>query len=696
MPRPEADMTIDAMSKQGTMPTITPEPSKSPEIERSSLHIGRDAVRRQVTTLGQGPGVYRMVSEQGEVLYVGKALNLKRRVTSYTQPNRLTVRLQRMVAETRTMEVVTTHTEVEALLLEANLIHRFRPRYNILLRDDKSFPYLRLTGSDPAEWPYVVKHRGPRDRPGTYFGPYASAGAVTRSLNALERAFLLRSCSDTIFANRSRPCLKYQLKRCSAPCVGMIDAPAYGKLIDGAKDFLTGRSAQVQRRLAKEMDIASEALDFEAAAQLRDRIRALTQVQAHQDINLEVDGLAEADIIAAHMAGGQTCIQVFFFRGGRNNGNRAIYPKHDKTATLPEIMTAFIGQFYEDKTPPRAVLISHALPEQDLVAAALSVRADRKVKLSAPSRGAKAKLVRHAIDNAREALARRLAEHQSHTKLIEELTSLLDLDETPDRIEIYDNSHIGGVHAVGAMVVAGPEGFVKNAYRKFNIKGLDQRVTAPQSTAPQNMGASESARAYVAKDEVDGGMTSELITPGDDYGMMREVLKRRFSRLAKAASSDDAEDSMAKGKPGLVIVDGGPGQLSIAVTVLAELGLDQIPVIGVAKGPDRNAGRERIHMPGRAPIELGARDPLLYFIQRLRDEAHRFAIGTHRAKRSKAISKSPLDGITGIGAKRKKALLAHFGSARGVSTAGLQDLQAVNGISDAVARTVYDYFHNSR
>ncbi len=689
---------IEGMSEH---PTI-PEPISS-EAPRPSLEIGRDTVRRQVATLGQGPGVYRMLSEKGEVLYVGKALNLKRRVTSYTQISRLTTRLQRMVAETRSMEVVTTHTEVEALLLEANLINQFRPRYNILLRDDKSFPYLHLTGSNPAEWPYIVKHRGRRDGPGTYFGPYASAGAVTRSLNALERAFLLRSCSDTIFANRTRPCLKYQLKRCSAPCVGKVDATAYGKLIDGAKDFLSGRSAEVQRRLAKEMDAASEALKFEIAAELRDRIRALTQVQAHQDINLEIAGLAEADIIAAHMAGGQTCIQVFFFRGGRNNGNRAIYPKHDKTATLAEILTAFIGQFYEDKTPPRTVLISHALPEQNLVAEALSVRAGRKVTLNAPSRGDKAKLVRHATDNAREALARRLAEHRSHAQLLGGLAELLDLNETPDRIEVYDNSHIGGAHAIGAMIVAGPEGFVKNAYRKFNIKDLAPIAPLPPVGRP-SLGASEAPRAYVGKE----ASNSKKITPGDDYGMMREVLTRRFSRLAKAMDtqetddsmsntiSDNMSDNMAKGKPGLVIVDGGAGQLSIAVEVLADLGLDQIPVVGVAKGPDRNAGRERIYLLGRAPIELGPRDPLLYFIQRLRDEAHRFAIGTHRAKRSKAIGQSPLDGITGIGAKRKKALLAHFGSARSVSAAGLKDLAAVNGISDAVARTIYDYFHNIR
>ncbi|MCZ6603940.1 MAG: excinuclease ABC subunit UvrC [Alphaproteobacteria bacterium] len=663
-----------------------------------SLAGGIATIKDEVASMSAAPGVYRMLNGAGDVLYVGKARNLKRRVTSYTQVGRLTTRLQRMVAETRQMEVLTTHTEVEALLLEANLIKRYRPRYNILLRDDKSFPYLHMTGQmtdrvadmgasdgtsdkaprDPADWPYVVKHRGPRTKSGEYYGPYASAGAVNRTLSALERAFLLRSCSDSVFSNRNRPCLKYQLKRCAAPCVGLIGREDYAALLGEARDFLSGRSARVQQRLAADMEAASVALDFEAAGRLRDRIRALTQIQAHQDINVETGDLAEADVIAAHMEGGQTCVQVFFFRAGRNNGNRAYYPKHDKTQDLDEVLAAFIGQFYEDKTPPRLVLTSHDPAERALVAAALSLRAERKVALATPTRGPKAQLVRHARDNARDALARRLAEHRSQAKLVKELAGLFDLPEPPERIEVYDNSHVSGAHAIGAMIVAGPEGFVKNAYRKFNIKGTRQ-------------GAAEAQRSYKTKD---GSMA-----PGDDYAMMREVLRRRFARLANRrdrSAEAEASTTMAGQEPGLVIVDGGAGHLNIAREVLAEYGLEHIPVIGVAKGPERNAGAERIFMHGREPIELEPRDPLLYFLQRLRDEAHRFAIGTHRAKRSKAISRSPLDDIPGIGAKRKKALLAHFGSARSVATAGLKDLGAINGISDAVARTVYDYFHSER
>ncbi len=653
-------------------------------------HAGLEALRRALPTLPASPGVYRMLNGAGDVLYVGKARNLKRRVTSYTQLARLPIRLQRMVAQTSALEVVTTHTEAEALLLESNLIKRLAPRYNVLLRDDKSFPYILLTsqlnrkilktgaepqkskrrrdestkprstgkGPQPTDWLAVTKYRGARTAEGEYFGPFASAGAVNRTLNALERAFLLRSCSDAVFSGRTRACLKYQLKRCSGPCVGHISADDYNALVAQARRFLGGQSRKVQESLAAEMQTASENLEFEAAGRLRDRIRALTQIQAHQDINVENLKLPEADVIAAWQTAGLTCIQVFFFRGGRNYGNRAYYPRHDKSVDVLEVLTAFIGQFYEDKPPPRVVLLSHKVPEQDLLSAALTVRADHKVTVTSPVRGARRKLVQHALDNARDALQRRLAEKASNQELLEKAAELFGLDSPPARIEVYDNSHVGGQHAIGAMVVAGPDGFIKGAYRKFNMKGA-------------------------SRDNEDG------YAPGDDYAMMREMLTRRFARAIK-----EDPDRTTGQWPDLVLIDGGQGQLSAATAALEEMGVDDVAIAAIAKGPDRDAGRERFFTADREPFSLPPQDALLYYLQRLRDEAHRFAIGTHRAKRSKAITASPLDEIPGVGAKRKRALLTHFGSARAVARAGLTDLEEVDGISSSVARTVYDHFHS--
>ncbi|MFQ5971184.1 MAG: excinuclease ABC subunit UvrC [Alphaproteobacteria bacterium] len=617
---------------------------------RTTLDLvrGVEAIRTQVRTLGGSPGVYRMLNADGEILYVGKARNLKRRVASYAQPGRMSVRMQRMVAETESIEVLSTHTEVEALLLEANMIKRHRPRYNILLRDDKSFPYIHVTGDH--EWPQITKYRGARGDPGRYFGPFASAGAVNRTVNALERAFLLRTCSNTVFAGRTRPCLKYQLKRCSAPCVGRIGRDEYNQLVEEACDFLAGRSRDVQERLVEAMQRASADLEFELAARYRDRIRAMAQVQAHQDINIETGALGECDVAAAHMDAGQACIQVFFFRAGRNNGNRAYFPKHDRSVEIERILGAFLGQFYDNKSPPRLILLSHDIPEQALLEEALGVSAGRKISLVSPRRGMKRKVVEHALRNAREALARRLAESASQRRLLERLAEVFGLEGAPERIEVYDNSHISGANASGAMIVAGPEGLRRNAYRKFTIK----RPSAP----------------------------------GDDYAMMREVLSRRFARALK---EDPARE---RGQwPDLVLVDGGAGQLTAAREALTELGIEDVPIVAVAKGPDRDAGRERFHAPDRAPFRLDEKDPLLYFLQRLRDEAHRFAVGTHRARRSKEIGRSPLDEIAGVGARRKRALLNHFGSARHVARAGLEDLAAVDGVSRALAKKVYDFFH---
>ena len=612
-----------------------------------ALAGGAEVIRGYVRTLPNAPGVYRMLNDGGDVLYVGKAKSLRKRVADYIQVMKLPNRLQRMVAETRSMEFVTTHTEVEALLLESNLIKKLGPRYNVLLRDDKSFPYIKITHGH--EYPQLNKHRGVRDREADYFGPFASGSAVSRTIIALQRAFLLRNCAATVFSGRTRPCLQYQIKRCTAPCVGRVTGEEYRAQVDQARAFLSGRSRDIQAELSRHMQEASDALDFESAARLRDRIRALTAIQAHQDIN--VDGIEDADVVAAHQEGGSTCIQVFFFRGGSNYGNRAYFPSHDKNIEVGDVLAAFMGQFYDNKPAPRLVLVSHAVAEADLVEQALTLRAGHKVEVAVPKRGDKRRLVDHALTNAREALGRRLSESASQARLIEGIAEAFGLNALPERIEVYDNSHIQGTNAIGAMIVAGPDGLVKNAYRKFNIRGP--------------------------------------IAPGDDYAMMREVLTRRFARAIK----EDPERE-ARSWPDLVLIDGGQGQLSVATEVLDGLGITDLAVVSIAKGPDRNAGRERFFMPGRAPFSLEPKDPVLYFLQRLRDEAHRFAIGTHRARRHKAIGRSVIDEIAGIGPARKRALLHHFGSARGIERAGLADLEAVEGISRAVAKKIYDHFHN--
>jgi excinuclease ABC subunit C len=657
---------------------------------------GVATIRAVVKNLPPLPGVYRMLDARGDALYVGKARNLKSRVVNYTHTAELSNRLRRMVAETATMEVVVTHTEVEALLLESNLIKRLMPRYNVLLRDDKSFPFIAINVGHA--FPQLSKHRGAQEKTSEYFGPFASAGAVNRTLIALQRAFLLRSCSDSMFASRTRPCLLYQIKRCSAPCVGRIDQESYGRFVAEARDFLRGRGRDVQSGLAQDMQAASEALDFEAAALIRDRIRALTHVQGQQDIN--VQSVADADVIAAHQAGGQTSIQVFFFRGGQNWGNRAYFPSHDRQLPAEEVLASFVGQFYDNKPPPSLILLSHALAEAALIAEALTVRADRKVTLLVPQRGEKARLLSHALNNAREALGRRLAESASQRKLLEGIAATFGLEAPPRRIEVYDNSHIQGTNAVGAMIVAGPEGLMKNAYRKFNIRGGDVPSEAisfdsPAPQAAQDEG--EIGESSLSPQPEPGGTPeskdtaaapSAPLTPGDDYGMMHEVLTRRLARALK----EDPE--RARGAwPDLILVDGGAGQLAVAMEVLGELGITDVAVAAIAKGPDRNAGRERFFMPGKPPFSLDPRDPILYFLQRLRDEAHRFAIGTHRARRAKSIGHSLLDDIAGIGAHRKKALLHHFGSARTVARAGLAELERVDGISRRVAKKIYEHFH---
>ena len=588
-----------------------------------------------------------MTDAAGMPLYVGKAKSLRKRVTSYTRPRGLPERIRVMVAHTTELEVVSTHTEVEALLLESNLIKQLRPRYNILLRDDKSFPYILLrTDSD---WAQLMKHRGARNKDGEYFGPFASAGAVNRTLNTLQKVFPLRSCSDSIFAGRTRPCLQYQIKRCTAPCVDLIDADEYGEIVGQARAFLSGRSQDVQQALSKKMENASQELDFETAAIYRDRIRALTQVQAHQDIN--VRSIDEADVISAHQKGGSTCVQVFFYRAGQNYGTRTYFPNHARAINVGEVLEAFVGQFYSDKKPPKLVLISHKLPNQELVKKALIVRADRNVEVSCPQRGTHRTLIESAMRNASDALARRLSESATQRKLLDGVAELFDLDTPPKRIEVYDNSHISGTNALGAMIVSGEDGFEKNAYRKFNIKDPDT-------------------------------------VSGDDYAMMREVLTRRLSRALR-----EDPDRAGNTWPDLIMIDGGPGQLSVALEVIDELGIPDQPIVAIAKGPDRDAGRERFHMPERTPFTLPMQDPVLYFMQRLRDEAHRFAIGSHRARRSKDIAKSVIDEIPGVGAKRKRALLNHFGSATSVARAGLSDLETVDGISHTVARRIYDYFN---
>lgn len=613
--------------------------------------VGAALISAKVKLLPDSPGVYRMYAADGELLYVGKARSLKKRVASYAKLGGHSNRIARMIATTAQMEFITTATETDALLLEANLIKRLKPRYNVLMRDDKSFPYILLTG-DHA-FPQVLKHRGARARIGDYYGPFASAGAVTATLNALQKAFLLRSCSDSVFESRTRPCLLFQIKRCSAPCTGEIDAEGYATLLAEARDFLKGRSRKTQRELVTLMDQASADLDFERAAIYRDRIRALTQIQQHQGINPQT--VAEADVFAAWAEGGQTCVQVFFFRAGQNWGNRAYFPRHDKELSTEEVLDAFLAQFYEDRPPPRMVLLSHDVPGRALLAEALTIRAGRKVAVGVPRRGEKRELVDHALTNAREALGRRLAESSTQRKLLEGVAEVFDLEGPPARIEVYDNSHISGTKPVGGVIVAGPDGFMKNQYRKFNIRGED-------------------------------------VEPGDDYAMMREVLTRRFTRLLKESEENKANDDAW---PDLILIDGGAGQLKVALDVLAELGIDNVTAVGVAKGPERDAGRERFFMAGKPDFMMEPRNPVLYYLQRLRDEAHRYAIGSHRARRSKAIGANPLDEIPGIGPGRKRALLQHFGSARAVSRAGLADLEAVEGISEKVARAVYDHFHGN-
>nr|WP_280517677.1 excinuclease ABC subunit UvrC [Falsirhodobacter halotolerans] len=597
-------------------------------------------------TLDASPGVYRMLDAQNQVLYVGKARNLKMRVSNYARATGHSGRIARMIRETASMMFLTTRTETEALLLEQNLIKQLKPRYNVLLRDDKSFPDI-LIAKDHA-FPMIRKHRGKRGKDGSYFGPFASAGAVNRTLNQLQRVFLLRTCSDSVFEGRTRPCLLFQIKRCSAPCVGKVDAAEYGALIADAELFLKGRSTRVQADLARDMARASEEMEFERAAALRDRIKALTQVQQGQSINPQ--GVAEADVIALHMEGGQACVQVFFIRANQSWGNRDFYPK-TAGADAPEVLEAFLTQFYDDKEPPRMVLLSHEVENPDLVRAVLTERAGRKVAVGVPQRGEKAVLVANAVRNARESLARRMSESATQTKLLEGVAEAFGLDAPPARIEVYDNSHIQGTNAVGGMIVAGPEGFIKSQYRKFNIK----------SAAGAN---------------------------SDDFGMMTEVLTRRFERLLK-----EDPDRQSDAWPDLLLIDGGAGQVSAVRAVMAELGVEDIPMVGVAKGIDRDAGKEEFHRTGQRPFALQRNDPVLYFIQRLRDEAHRWAIGAHRTKRAKAVSATPLDDIPGVGAARKRALLAHFGSAKAVARAGIEDLRAVGGISAQMAQNVHDFFH---
>ncbi len=679
----------DVLSRPLYEPTHEPQVTADPALAdpapplktTTGVTAGVGVIRAALRTTPATPGVYRMLDRKGDALYVGKARSLRNRVQNYTHPAALSNRLRRMVAETTAMEIVSTHTEAEALLLECNLIKRLMPRFNVLLRDDKSFPLIHLTAD--RDFPQLTKYRGAKTLGGSYFGPFASAGAVNRTLVTLQKAFLLRSCSDSIFANRTRPCLLHQIKRCSAPCVGRISREEYAGLIEQAHSFLSGGSGGVQQRLAAEMQAAAAELDFEAAGLIRDRIRALSLVQGHQDIH--VPGIVDADVIAAYQEAGQTCVQVFFFRGGQNWGNRAYFPSHDRQLSVEDVLGSFVGQFYDNRPKPPLVLLSHRLAEHELAEEALSLGGGRVV-LTVPQRGDKKKLVDRVLATAREALGRRLAESASQRRLLEGVAAAFGLDAAPNRIEVYDNSHIQGTNAVGAMIVAGPDGLMKKAYRQFTIRGVAavQPASAPilsglLSDPPPRAGE---GRVGAKPDE------SEAIAGGDDYAMMREVLQRRFARALK----EDPERAQGSW-PDLVLIDGGLGQLNVAQGVVDELGIADVAIVGIAKGPDRNAGRERFFMAGRPPFSLDPRDPVLYFLQRLRDEAHRFAIGTHRARRTKAIGRSPLDEIAGIGARRKQALLHHFGSARAVARAGLGELERVGGISKTVAKKIYDHFH---
>jgi excinuclease ABC subunit C len=662
-----------------------------------SLAEGRDAIVRYAKLAPSRPGVYRMLDARGDVLYVGKAKNIKKRVTAYARPVGLDTRIERMIAATRTLEFVVTRTETEALLLEANLIKRLRPRFNVVLRDDKSFPYILITTDHWA--PQIFKHRGARARPGQYYGPFASVWAVNRTINALQRAFLLRSCSDPFFESRTRPCLLYQIKRCSAPCTKEIGFRDYSELVREANDFLSGRSKTVKDELAGEMEKASGALDFERAAIYRDRLAALSAIQSHQGVNPR--GVEEADVFAVHQQGGFSCVEVFFFRTGQNWGNRAYFPKADRSVGPGEVLSAFLAQFYDDKPPPRLILMSHAIEDRSLLAEALSTKSGRKVEVLPPQRGEKKDLVEHALANAREALGRKLAETSSQQKLLRQLAETFGLPRVPRRIEVYDNSHIQGSNAVGAMIVAGPEGFRKSQYRKFNIRSAD-------------------------------------LTPGDDFAMMREVLERRFKRLLAEAPKLPTFEGKVDGRqtrepgegsapanfspalavlghplpqgereeeqaefdekdespwPDLVLIDGGQGQLSAAQGTLAALGVD-VPLAAIAKGPDRDAGRETFFLPGRDSFKLPPRDPVLYFVERLRDEAHRFAIGSHRARRKRDLREAGLQEIAGIGPSRKRALLHHFGTLKAIERAAVTDLMQVEGISAETARRIYAFFHD--
>jgi excinuclease ABC subunit C len=667
VPKKDIEPEIDIVEEddESSLPQL--DESEAPPVEgrtEDSLAAGRNAILRYAKLAPSQPGVYRMIDARGDVLYVGKAKNVKNRVRAYARPAGLDTRIERMIAATRALEFVVTRTETEALLLEANLIKRLRPRFNVLLRDDKSFPYILITSDHWA--PQILKHRGARTRPGQYFGPFASVWAVNRTINALQRAFLLRSCSDPFFASRTRPCLLHQIKRCSAPCTNEIDFGEYAALVREANAFLSGRSKAVKDELAGEMEKASQALDFERAAVYRDRLAALSAIQAHQGVNPR--GVEEADVFAIHQQGGFACVEVFFFRTGQNWGNRAYFPKADRSISPDEILAAFLAQFYDDKPCPRLILISHDIEDRALLAEALGTKSGHKIEVSVPRRGEKMGLIEHALANAREALGRKLAETSSQERLLRQLAETFDLSRTPRRIEVYDNSHIQGTNAVGAMIVAGPEGFRKKDYRKFNIRSAE-------------------------------------LSPGDDFAMMREVLARRFKRLLAEAPSlpiqreetepfrappDSGEDESAW--PDVVLLDGGQGQLNAARDVLAQLGV-VIPLVAIAKGPDRDAGRETFFIPGRDSFKLPPRDPVLYFVERLRDEAHRFAVGSHRARRKRDLREAGLQEIDGIGPTRKRALLHHFGTLKAIERASVTDLMQVDGISAETARRVYEFFH---
>jgi excinuclease ABC subunit C len=607
---------------------------------------GAALIKDEVSRLPDRPGVYRMMGEDGEVLYVGKARSLKKRVIQYAQGRFHTQRIAHMVDQTRSMEFVTTRTETDALLLEINLIKQLKPRFNVLLRDDKSFPEIVIRREHPAA--QLRKHRGAHTIKGDYFGPFASAHSVTKTLNTLQKAFLLRSCSDSVYESRTRPCMLHQIKRCAAPCTGLISLDDYARLVEQAEDFLRGKSRAVMGKMSAQMQAASDDMEFELAARLRDRIRALASVAQETSVNPET--VEEADVFALHAEGGQACVQVFFFRAGQNWGNRAYFPRVDRTDEDPDVMAAFLGQFYDDKPIPKMILVNVLPAEQALLEEAFAQKSGRKVEISRPQRGEKRQLVEHAFTNSREALGRKMAESSAQSKLLAGVCEAFGLEGQPERIEVYDNSHIMGTNAVGGMIVAGPDGFQKSQYRKFNIKSTE-------------------------------------ITPGDDFGMMKEVLRRRFARVVK-----EEEEGEGAVRPDLVLLDGGAGQLAAALEIMADLGVDDIPVVGVAKGLDRDAGMERFFVPGKEPFRLDHKSPVLYYLQRLRDEAHRFAIGSHRTRRAIDMKKNPLDEIDGVGPGRKRALLHAFGSARGVSRASVEDLAKVEGVSEALAQRVYDYF----